>query len=570
MANTTTTDAAGNAVVNGYATNLPVSAITPEMLQTPPAITTPTPTTSDHTVPLGIVGSVTDSIAGDYASANQAKIDAEAKLSNDRQAIIDGQRASTAGKSAFSANADETAGVNSANSDVTRYASQLADLNGQISSLNRDSQAIPIANRMLYGKNGNAGTDNTVANVNYDQLQQNALKALSLGQQADLASAALTGSNLRLLAAKDKSAKMVDLEYKPKEEELALRQKQYDLNKDALTAIDKKRTEALGVALKKEADALAEDKDNKKAISDMIVNAASANAPKELMAAAKLAKTPAEAAMILKEYAGNYYQTQLLKAQIDKQKADTAKVRAESNAAHNASVATAASSTAKDWVTQYNSGAMSLEDIYTKIGSSKEALVLKNQVASLIAAQGGKRVYGSDDASVQAITSQIKNVDDLLNGDVGSIVGLVQGGLGVLPDRLNIYKQDALATAKNLVSNQTLQSLADAKAKGITFGALSEAELNAVSNASGRIASKLIKDKDGNITGFSGSEGEFKNDLKAVRDGLQKSVAGKTMTAPNLFQQSLSGGANSTPTIMGTAIIKNVSNNGAIDFAIPK
>ena len=193
-----------------------------------------------------------------------------------------------------------------------------------------------------------------------------------------------------------------------------------------------------------------------------------------------------------------------------------------------------ATSNAKAWLDQYNSGALSLEDIYTKIGSTKEAGVLKNQVAQLVAAQGGKRVYGQDDATIQAITSQIKNVDDLLNGDVGSIVGIVQGGLGILPDKLNVYKQDALAVAKNLVSNQTLQSLADAKAKGITFGALSEAELNAVSNASGRIASKLIKDKDGNITGFSGSEGEFKKDLQTVKDGLIKSIATKTQsTQPN-------------------------------------
>jgi hypothetical protein len=175
---------------------------------------------------------------------------------------------------------------------------------------------------------------------------------------------------------------------------------------------------------------------------------------------------------------------------------------------------------------------MSLEDIYTKIGSSKEALALKNEVANLVAAQGGKRVYGADDASIQAITAQIKNVDDLLTGGVGKIVGVVQGGGGIfLPDSLNVGKQDALAVAKNLVSNQTLQALADAKSKGVTFGALSEKEMSTVADAASRIAAKIkIDPETKEIIGFSGSESEFKKDLATIKTNLEKSIAGKTNT----------------------------------------
>ena len=191
----------------------------------------------------------------------------------------------------------------------------------------------------------------------------------------------------------------------------------------------------------------------------------------------------------------------------------------------------AASPAAKDWLSQFNSGLMSIEDIYTKIGSSKEAYSLKNEIAGLVAQQGGKRIYGSDDATMQAINSQIKNIDDLLNGDVGSIVGLIQGGFGLFPDKFNIYKQDALAIAKNLVSNQTLQALAEAKSKGITFGALSEKELGVIAESASRIAAKMKEDKDGNITGFSGSEKKFKEDLKTIRNGLKKSIVDKTQSS---------------------------------------
>lgn len=546
------------------------TVITPESLQTPVAITpvTPTPDTTNYGA---IQSNIGDTIAADFNSANQAKIDQENLLKQNAKDVLDATTASLSGKSDFTRNANETTGVNAATSDVTKYASQLAELNGQMTSLNREASKIP-----LQIENQSIGQGITLASQGVqtnDALRNNAIKALSIAQQADVASAALTGSQFRLKAAQDKVAQMVDLEFKPKEDALALKKQQYELNKEALTAIDKRRTEALGVALKKEEQKLAEEKADKKAKDDMILNASVANAPTSLINAARAAKTPMDAAVILKEYAGDYYQTQLLKAQIEKQKADTSKVYSDAKATRDAASGSSsgvASSTAKDWVTQYNSGALSLEDIYTKIGSSKEALKLKNEVASLIAAQGGKRVYGADDNTIQAINSQIKNVDDLLKGDVGSIVGLVQGGLGVLPDSMNIYKQDALAVAKNLTSNQTLQALADAKSKGITFGALSEKELSTIAESASRISAKLKMDKDGNIIGFSGSEGEFKKDLKAIKAGLEKSIEGKVKSvAPNPFQQAVSGSGNATP-ILGTKIISNVSSSGAIDFAIPK
>jgi murein DD-endopeptidase MepM/ murein hydrolase activator NlpD len=185
--------------------------------------------------------------------------------------------------------------------------------------------------------------------------------------------------------------------------------------------------------------------------------------------------------------------------------------------------------TAKSWLTQYNAGTMSLEDIYTKIGSSNDALPIKNELARLISEQGGKRIYGADDASVQAIQEQIKNINSLLqNNNYGSIVGRVQGGWGIVPDKLNTGKQDMLAVAKNLVSNQTLQALAEAKSKGITFGALSEGELSTLANSASSISSKIIKDKDGNVTGFTGSEDAFASDLRIIKEKMEKAIANKT------------------------------------------
>jgi hypothetical protein len=60
----------------------------------------------------------------------------------------------------------------------------------------------------------------------------------------------------------------------------------------------------------------------------MIVQGASQNAPQDLLTRAKNAKTPSEAAIILGQYAGDYYKTELLKQQIATEKAQRAKINA--------------------------------------------------------------------------------------------------------------------------------------------------------------------------------------------------------------------------------------------------
>jgi len=328
----------------------------------------------------------------------------------------------------------------------------------------------------------------------------------------------------------------------------------YDMNKDTFSRLDKANYEKQLYILDQQEKANNIKIKDATDISNMIIDA-TPNAPADIVANAKrLAEggaTKLQVATALGKYGGDYLVREKIKAEIRKMGADTLKATADAKGTSGTvGVAGSASDNAKAWLAQYNSGALSLEDIYTKIGSTKEAGVLKNQVAQLVAAQGGKRVYGQDDATVQAINAQVQNINDLLygkgkteadntTGDVGTIVGVVQGGLGISPDKLNVYKQDALATAKNLVSNQTLQALADAKAKGITFGALSEGELGLVSDAASRISSKLkIDPVTKEITGFTGSESSFKDDLKTIKDNLQKSITTKTQAKLTLAEST--------------------------------
>lgn len=172
---------------------------------------------------------------------------------------------------------------------------------------------------------------------------------------------------------------------------------------------------------------------------------------------------------------------------------------------------------AKSWVSLYNAGTMELGDILTKLGTSKEASTLKNEISGAIAAQGGKRVYGQDQDTVQAIQQQISNIKKLRDDlKWQSISGPIKVGMFG-------KKGDAITYANLIVSSQTLQALADAKSKGITFGALSEKELQTVAASASALAARQKEDGT-----FRGTEKEFKNDLDTLLTYLEKSVANKT------------------------------------------
>lgn len=228
------------------------------------------------------------------------------------------------GKTSDLQTAQEQSGVNRESANLTKYAEELANLNAQASALNREAQAIPI--QLQQESQGRGRTEAGAAPLQASRLRENALKALSIGQQADITAAAATGSQLRLNAAKEKAQQIVDLKYKPLEDQLAIKKQQYELNKDILSSIDKKRTEALNAAIKREETMLAEKKANEKAVSDLIVNASSQGAPQDIVNRAKNAKTPSEAAAILGQYAGDYWGTKLKIAQYNKVLSETNKI----------------------------------------------------------------------------------------------------------------------------------------------------------------------------------------------------------------------------------------------------
>lgn len=131
--------------------------------------------------------------------------------------------------------------------------------------------------------------------------------------------------------AKETAQEAVDVKYAPYREQI----KQYDAVLEAISPLltrDEKiqatKQQIRGQVAMKEIDRQAADE---KQLNDMLIQASSQNAPQSLVAKARLAKTPSEAAMILGQYAGDYWATQKIKSEIAKINAEAAKTRAESN-----------------------------------------------------------------------------------------------------------------------------------------------------------------------------------------------------------------------------------------------
>lgn len=312
-----TLDPYGNVVTNGYSTNMTpeqtsaisLNSLTPQKPLNLPQVPVDTTDYSQYITP------TVTSLANDYANVNKNYNSVQEGQKSTAQSQLDIMGLLT-GKTSDLQAAQDAAGVGSASTDLTNYVSQLANLNAQASSLNREATAIPI--QVQNESVGRGRTESGITPITTGRLRENALRALSIGQQADVAAAAAAGSQLRLNAAKEKAQQLVDLKYKPLEDQLAIKKQQYELNKDILSSIDKKRTESLNAAIKREETALAEKKANEKSVSELVVNASSQGAPTDIVSRAAKAKTEAEAAQILGVYAGDYLSTQIKKAQLQK------------------------------------------------------------------------------------------------------------------------------------------------------------------------------------------------------------------------------------------------------------
>ena len=113
---------------------------------------------------------------------------------------------------------------------------------------------------------------------------------------------------------------------------------------------------------------------------------------------------------------------------------------------------------------------------------------------------------------------------------IGNVVGTVIGGVAGAGVATKNYLQTEKAREtlfddiESLTSRETLQTLIDAKAEGATFGALSDAELNLLIQATNALSSKIETDGSGRIIGLSGTPESIQRSMNEVVRYYQKAA----------------------------------------------
>lgn len=145
----------------------------------------------------------------------------------------------------------------------------------------------------------------------------------------------------------------------------------------------------------------------------------------------------------------------------------------------------------------------------------------------LINKQTGETIkeIGAGDVPTSLSTAQtqsdISNVQNLINDkNIRTAVGPTRLSrfIGAGWDRLTGGRQNFIAGVEQLRSQLTLDSLIQAKARGATFGALSEGELNVLSASASKLASWAKKDGNGNVVAYNASEKDFKAELEKINN----------------------------------------------------
>lgn len=125
--------------------------------------------------------------------------------------------------------------------------------------------------------------------------------------------------------------------------------------------------------------------------------------------------------------------------------------------------------------------------------------------------------------------NKVATVDELIAGKgKGQAVGARLGARGVSEDGQTIFgslsqgkRKTFVAKTEQLLEGLTLDKLQQAKARGITFGSLTEGERNAVANAATFIGQTRVRDggkTDGKVLGYDIPEKDFNEAMQTIRE----------------------------------------------------
>lgn len=158
-----------------------------------------------------------------------------------------------------------------------------------------------------------------------------------------------------------------------------------------------------------------------------------------------------------------------------------------------------------------------------------QVIELPNKNKALINSQNGEiiKTFGADETpgdvkQLSAAETSINDVSGLITDSyLNTAVGPNAWARISFKDPFTGGRVNFIAGVEKLRSQLNLDALIDAKAKGATFGALSDQELQVLSSSATKIGTWAIKDKDGTIVGYKASEADFKKELQKINNAAK-------------------------------------------------
>jgi len=164
-----------------------------------------------------------------------------------------------------------------------------------------------------------------------------------------------------------------------------------------------------------------------------------------------------------------------------------------------------------------------------------------DKYGNVITIKGGTQTTPTNELIMASEKQNIDNIEQLLtSGGMSTAVGTnilsrsprgVWGTIGKIATVVGIpglfkdawkgatgQRQDFIAGVEQLQSQLSLDSLINAKAKGATFGALSDTEMRILSASASKIGSYVVKDEDGKAIGYNTTEANFQKELNKINN----------------------------------------------------
>lgn len=409
----------------------------------------------------------------------------------------------------------------------------------RLKQLQAEQLALPMA--IQEEMKGTGATTGGVAPLQASRQRQLAIEQLrtSAVVQAQLGNIEVADQNIQ---------DILRAEFEPKKQELERLKLSYDMNKDTLERIDKRRAEALDIFLNERTRVLGIEEANKKEIYEVGKLAGKFGADQATVQKIFSATSREEAAAL----AGSFLQDPMAKQQLENAKLDNALTKLQINKANyeldllkkygGMTPSQYAESLKeekkriaeeKDAKERARLQGQALNEKVTLLGSVLNSSAIDSVVGPSIFSRGAGTFGGA--AGRFAAGATAGGVAGIPLGPIGIAGGALLGGSAVALQGSKDYFTGAgdklIGQTEQFISKEFLQNLIDIKAQGATFGALTQKEQEALTAAATFIGNRRVykgSGEDKQVIGYDMSEADFRRELQTIQNLTKKAYTTAT------------------------------------------